>query len=178
MVLLKRGDSVPPFSGVDSQGQPIELKGLGDRGWLIFSRFAACPFCSLRLHKLSKRYADVTGAGVNVLVVFPSSVEQVQHYVDTYAPPFRAMADPDEQLFERFAVQTSWLGEARSAVNLPRVAAALSAAKMNPLVIDGKVHQMPADFLIRSGVRIDRVCYGKELDDGFSVEEVLEWAGG
>lgn len=176
MTFLRRGDSVPPLVGDDVTGAPVSLSDFGERLWLILSRFAACPFCSLRLDRISKRYPELTSVGVNVLVVFPSSRNQLERYVRAYEPPFRVMADPDEEIFARFFVQTSWAGEARSAFNVPRVAQALRAAKMNPLAIDAKIHQMPADFLIRAGVRIDRTCYGKELDDGFSVDDVLEWA--
>jgi peroxiredoxin len=178
MTFLRRGDSVPPLAGNDVTGKPVVLSELGEQVWLILSRFAACPFCSLRLDKISKRYTELSSLGVNVLVVFPSAVEQMKRYVKAYDPPFRVMADPDEEIFERFFVQTSWAGEARSAFNLPRVAEALRATKMSPLPIDAKVHQMPADFLIRGGVRIDNARYGRQLDDGFSVDEVLEWARG
>ena len=139
------------------------------------SRFAACPFCSLRLDRVARAYAELHDRGVEVLVVFPSSLERLRRYADKYKPPFRVVADPDERILSLYQVENSWKGELRSIVNPGKVVRALRAAKQNPLAVDSAVHQMPADFLIDRNV-IEQVRYGERLDDGFDPSHVLRWA--
>jgi peroxiredoxin len=174
---LEAGTKAPSFSTSDAGGTPIGLDSFaGQKLWLILSRFAACPFCSLRLDRIARNHSELELLGVAVLVVFPSPPERIAKYAATYKPPFRVAADPGHAIFEKYGVGNSWAGEMKTAVQLGKVMKALAAAKQNPLAMDAAVHQMPADFLVRPGGTIDRVRYGRELDDGFSVQEVVEWA--
>lgn len=146
--------------------------------WLILSRFAACPFCSLLLREVVERYDSVTAAGVDVLVIFPSAERRVRQFAKKYSPPFRLVADPEQTVFVRFGSETSWAGELKTAMNIPKVFKALASAKMNPLGVDDAVHRMPSGYLVDPDGVIDRVHYGEQLDDGLAVDEVLAWAHG
>lgn len=176
---LTTGVSLPTFelSGID--GAPAGSEAYrGKKLWLILSRFAACPFCSLRLKEVAERHASVAAHGVDVLAVFPSPENRVKKYVEKYAPPFRTAADPEQRVFEALGSETSWAGELRSAVNLPKVMKALVRTKMSPLAIDGAIHRMPSEYLVNPDGVIAHVHYGEELDDGFPIREVLAWASG
>lgn len=177
-VRLTADIDVPPFSVTDLDGEAATPQDYaGRRLWLILSRFAACPFCSLRLHRVIERYEAIEAAGVDVLVVFPSREKRVRQFAKKYAPRFRLAADPEQTVFEQFGSETSWGGELRSAINVPKVLAALVKTKMNPMAIDDKVHRMPSEYLVEPDGRLGKVHYGESLDDGFSIEEVLEWSG-
>lgn len=176
---LESGIPVPQFSATDIAGEKVAPSDYaGRRLWLILSRFAACPFCSIRLHRLIDRHEVIAQAGVEILVVFPSPVRRVEQFARKYAPPFRMVADPEQEIFQLFGSETSWAGELRTAVNIPRVLEALVQTKMNPLLIDDAVHRMPSEYLIEPDGTIGEVHYGEELDDGFGVEAVLDWARG
>lgn len=176
---LQAGIEVPPFSIADIDGKdltPAEYRGR--RLWLILSRFAACPFCSLRLHRLIDREKSIREVGVEVVVIFPSAERRVRQFTNKYEPWFRIVADPDQTVFELFGSETSWAGELRTGINVPKVLRALVQTKMNPLGIDDAVHRMPSEYLIEPDGTIGVVHYGEELDDGFAVESVLAWARG
>lgn len=130
----------------------------------------------MRLHRISKDYERLVEAGVSALVLFPSPRDRVSVFIERYKPPFIAAADPEEKIFHLYGAEKSWAGEIRSAIQINKVAQALGAARQNPLAIDGSLHQMPADFLIGPEGTVEMVRYGAELDDGFSVGEVVNWA--
>lgn len=174
---LETGIEVPSFAVVDLDGEEVTAQTYaGKRWWLILARFAACPFCALRLHALLGRQKALAEAGVEVVVVFPSSERRARQFAKKYDPWFRVVADPDQVVFELFGSETSWAGELRTAINVPKVLKALVQTKMNPLGVDDAVHRMPSEYLIEADGTIGRVHYGEEMDDGFAVETVLEWA--
>ncbi len=174
---LEAGIEVPAFSVTDLDGQTVTPASYAGRKlWLILSRFAACPFCSLLLRKVVERHDAVAAAGVDVLVIFPSAERRVRQFAAKYEPPFRLVADPEQTIFDRFGSETSWAGELRTAINIPKVFKALVASKMNPLGVDDAPHRMPSGYLIGPEGIIERVHYGSQLDDGLAVDEVLRWA--
>ncbi len=176
---LETGLPIPDFELMDIEGAPAGSASFeGHKLWLILGRFAACPFCSLRLQDVAERHSLVAELGVEVLVIFPSSEKRAKQYVRKYQPPFRVAADPEQEVFEKFGSETSWAGELRTAVNLPKMMKALAQAKMNPLGIDDMPHRMPSEYLIDPDGLVARVHYGREFDDGFPIQEVLEWAKG
>jgi peroxiredoxin len=120
----------------------------------------------------------VEKVGVEVLVIFPSSEKRVKQYVRKYSPPFRVAADPDQVVFQKFGSETSWAGDLRTAINLPKMMKAFARAKMNPLGVDDAPHRMPSEYLIDPDGEVAHVHYGQELDDGFPIREVMSWAEG
>lgn len=176
---LATGIEAPEFSVPDIEGEPVGPAAYrGRRWWLILARFAACPFCSLRLQRLIDREKVLRDAGVEVVVIFPSAERRVLQYKRKYDPWFRVVADPDQTVFELFGSETSWAGELRTAINVPKVLRALVQTKMNPLGVDDAVHRMPSEYLIEPDGTLASVHYGEELDDGFAVETVLDWVRG
>ncbi len=177
MVRLETGVAVPEFELTDIEGAPAgSATFAGKKLWLILGRFAACPFCSLRLEEVAERHSLVAERGVEVLVIFPSSEKRAKQYVRKYAPPFRVAADPEQEVFQKFGSETSWAGELRSAIDLPKMMKALVRTKMNPFAFDDAVHRMPSEYLVDPDGMVARVHYGQELDDGFPIPEVLDWA--
>ena len=167
----------PHFEAIGMTGNTISSDSfIGRPLWLVLSRYAACPFCSLRLDALTRRYDEIESSGVQLVVLFPSPVERIEQYVMRFNPPFCVAADPQGLVFAKFGSETSWLGELRSAVDLVKVARALVHAPNNPLAIDGPVHRMPSEFLIDPAGQITEVHYGTTLDDGFPIDDVLAWA--
>ena len=176
---LEAGIPVPEFSAVDLAGDTITpATYAGTRVWILLSRFAACPFCSLRMRRVVERYDAVSAAGVQVLGIFPSGERRVRQFATKLEVPFRLVADPEQVIFAQFGSETSWAGELRSAINIPKVLTALIKMKMNPLAIDDSVHRMPSEYLVGPTGIVEQVHYGEELDDGLAVDSVLQWATG
>jgi hypothetical protein len=53
-----------------------------------------------------ERHAEIDGAGVREVVIFPSEGEDVEGYHGNL--PFEAIGDPDGFFYERCGVGTSW----------------------------------------------------------------------
>lgn len=142
---------------------------------MVLSRYAACPFCSLRVDRLIRHHAEIAAAGIELAVLFPSPPERIETFISRYDPPFETIADPEETAYAALELKTSWAGELKTAVNVPKVVKALLHAPNNPFAIDGPIHRMPAEFLVRNGT-IEVAHYGSSLDDGIPVEVALSWA--
>ncbi len=169
----------PAFEVDGVRGEPVSLARFANqRVWLVLSRYAACPFCSLRLDRLIQQWKAIAETGVQLVVVFPSPVDRIEKYVMRYEPPFIVAADPEERIFGLYGSETSWFGELRTAVNVPKAIGALVHAPNNPFAVDGPIHRMPAEFLIDASGRLVRAHYGRTLDDGFPIDEVIRWATG
>jgi peroxiredoxin len=173
---VQAGVSLPEFAVQDLEGETASPQSyFGRRLWLILARFAACPFCALRLHRLIESYSELRTAGVDVLVVFPSTRRRVRQFANKYAPLFRLVADPEQRLFELFGSETSWSGELRSVAKLGVMTSAIAKFGLNPLAVDDSLARMPSEFLVAPSGVIDEVHYGRFADDGFSIDHVISW---
>ena len=86
---IKAGEKAREFSVKDIEGNPISLGDYqGKYVLLSFFRFASCPFCNLRVHRLSQRYDEWQAKGLEVIAVFESSSQTMQRFVGKQAPPF------------------------------------------------------------------------------------------
>jgi hypothetical protein len=144
--------------------------------WLALFRYAACPFCNLRLHHLIGEHERIAAAGLTFVCVVPSPLERIKKYIERYKPPFDVLSDPEQRVYQAYAAETSWAGELRTAVNLPKAVRALVHAPNNPVAVDGPVHRMPAEFLIGTDRKLGVVHYGRTLDDGIPVDDAIAWA--
>ncbi|MCA9713199.1 MAG: redoxin domain-containing protein [Myxococcales bacterium] len=174
---LATGIPVPKFSIADLDGAPVTPETFaGQKLWLILARFVACPFCSVRLRDVIKRHDTLTSFGVQVFVVFPSAEHRVRQFARKYAPPFRVAADPRQTIFQLFGSETSWLGNLRTLVRVPRVISAVATTRMNPLDSDDVPHRMPSEFLVTPAGMIDEAFYAEMMDDGLAISRVVQWA--
>lgn len=175
-VRLVSGQAAPHFRGQTVGGESFDLgQKIGVPIWLSLQRYSACPFCSWRIHRLVAEQAAIADAGLHLVCVFPSPIARVQKYTMKYRPTFTVICDPSQAIHGLYSSETSWAGEFRSAINLPRAVAALAKAPNNPLAVDGPIHRMPAEFLISPQGQIARAHYGTQLDDGIDVEVAIRW---
>jgi peroxiredoxin len=146
---------------------------------LQFRRFAGCPICNLYLRSITARLDDIRAADIQEVVVFHSTVDELRKYQDEM--PFPVIADPDRQLYRRFAVEASakavlkpgpwralpggWRHAIRDAIRKRR--APLPASPTN-----GNLG-LPADMLIAADGAIAAVKYGDHAYDQWSVDELL-----
>ena len=64
---------------------------------LQFRRFAGWPICNLHLHSVVARHAEITASGIDEVVVFHSTPEELRSYTDDL--PFGVVADPAKKLY-------------------------------------------------------------------------------
>jgi peroxiredoxin len=174
---LQPGDDAPLFTGTHLDGRPVSLADFrGAPLWLALFRYAACPFCSYRVHRLVREYSRVLGAGLKILAAFPSPQKRLEKYVQRYKPEFDIIADPQEEIYQLYHAETSWTGELLAAVNLPNVVRVMVHAPNNPFAVDGPIHRMPSEFLLDRDLKIAVAHYGRTPDDGIEVDAAIAWA--
>jgi peroxiredoxin Q/BCP len=174
---ITAGAMAPSLNGAkDLSGHAVSLAG--SRGGfllLVFLRYAACPMCLLRLGELCRRYGDLQRAGVDVVAVFHSPRGRIVRHTRSHALPFRAVADPEFALYERYGVGRSWRGLARSVVTPSFYLAFVRAllARYWGGAIDSDIARMPADFLVSPAGIVVAAHRGRHIGDHLPVDDVL-----
>jgi peroxiredoxin len=148
---------------------------------LQFRRFAGCPICNVHLQSVIQRHDEITANGIREVVMFHSTPEELETYVDDL--PFDLVADPDRVLYRRFGVETS----VRSVVD-PRSVAPIVKGMMDrslagKLRLKDGLHRangghlgLPVDILIDTDGTVIDAKYGKHAGDQWSVDELLQHA--
>lgn len=166
----------PEFEARDVSGQPVSLAALrGRRVLLSFFRDAVCPFCNLRVYELSNEHASLQAAGLEVLVFFRSSHEDVTRFVTRRPRPFAVVADPGMQIYGRYGVEHSLTGLMRAMMRrLPRLLRGLRLGGAR--LPAGDPSLMPADFLIDERGYVQQAHYGRDLGDHLPLDTVQAFA--
>ncbi|TAM44208.1 MAG: AhpC/TSA family protein [Gammaproteobacteria bacterium] len=150
----------------------------GRRFMLSFFRFAACPFCNLRVHELVKRF-DELGNRFSVIAIFDSSPENLRRYAERHAAPFPILADEQNVHYRAFGIERSVVGVLRGMVmRMPAVLHAMFVKGYLPTAINGHLTTMPADFLVDETGVIRTAYYGRDEGDHLPFDRVRAFALG
>lgn len=157
----------------------VPLPAKADLIHLQFRRFAGCPVCNLHLRTFVRRNHELQRAGIQEVVIFCSSRDELLAYAGDL--PFAIVADPGRALYAEFGVGTSpralldpraWgaiaRGVARSAIAFLR-----RQERLPPMRPQQGSLGLPADFLVAPDGRVIASKYGRHADDQWSVDEVL-----
>ena len=70
---LKEGDSIPPFSLMDTQGNAVSSDDLLAHGTVVmnFYRGGWCPFCVTELTALSRNLSEIEQLGASLVAITP-----------------------------------------------------------------------------------------------------------
>jgi len=163
---------LPAIDGTDFQLDHIQ----GKRFMLSFFRFAACPFCNLRIHELTSHF-DAFGENFSIVAIFDSSTENLQRHAQRHHAPFPILADEHNTYYREYGIERSLSGTLKgAALNIPSVLRALFIKGYWPTSFGGNVMTMPANFLIDEA-RVIRVAhYGKDEGDHLPIEVVKTFA--
>jgi peroxiredoxin len=148
----------------------------GKRFLLSFFRFAACPFCNLRIHELASRFGEF-GGNFTVVAIFDSSPENLRRHAHRHNAPFPILADERNTYYREYAIEHSLAGTLKgAAAHLPSVLNALLVKGYWPTSFGGKLTTMPANFLVDED-RIIRVAhYGKDEADHLPFDQVRNFS--
>jgi peroxiredoxin Q/BCP len=150
----------------------------GKRFMLSFFRFAACPFCNLRVHQLVKRYAEF-GNNFTVIAIFDSSAENLRRHAARHRAPFPILADKTNHYYREYGIEHSVGGMLKGAITrLPSMLYAMFAKGYWPTSIGGSVTTMPADFLVDEQRVIHVAHYGRDEGDHLPFEAVKAFSLG
>jgi len=164
------------FRTKDIYGEHFQLSDLiGKRVMLSFFRDAACPFCNYRIYELTQKHKEWQDAGMEVVVVFSDTKDQVRELVAKRPRPFRMICDPNLKLYSRYGVEKSVSALFKAVFfNLGEIIRGFKTgakATNNP-----HVTLVPADFLIDVDGQIVDLWYGRNTADHIPFERLMKFA--
>lgn len=177
---LKENTIAPAFTGMDYRGKEVSLSDYkGKKVLLTFFRYATCPFCNLRIHKMISRYDGYKAKGVDVLGIMESPAERIlRNSPGRQDPPFALIADPELKLYTQYGLAASWLGLGKALITRP--GEAYESIIKNGTSLgrpDGKMAMLPAEFFINENGLITKAYYGRDIGDHIPFEEINQWIG-
>jgi len=172
------GDVFPRLKLAGAIGGVVAIPPTHGYVHLQFRRFAGCMVCNVHLRQVVARLPELQAAGVQEVIVFHSTQQEVIRYESDL--PLMVVADPDKDLYRRFGVERSTAALVRAWRTLPRavVGATVTAVRtrqLPPLSPTGGELGRPADILIASNGRVVAVKYGAHAADQWSVDELLQF---
>lgn len=148
----------------------------GKRFMLSFFRFAACPFCNLRLHELVKHYPEF-GKEFTIVAVFDASPANLRRHAQRHAAPFPILADAENIYYHAFGIERSVMRTFVGAIlRLPTVLQAILGQGFWPSSFGGNLTTMPADFLVDQQRIIRHAHYGADEGDHLPLETIQTFA--
>jgi peroxiredoxin len=181
-VLLKPGMTFAQRELTSIAGEAVKVPNPRRLVHLQFRRFAGCPVCSMHLRALAKRRAEIAAAGIEEVVFFYSTADDIRAYYGDL--PFTFVADPEKLHYRELSVHAApralidpraWWPMVR-AVGLS-MAAIVRGQPVPPLNPRGGRFGLPADFLIASNGCVIASKYGNHVNDQWSADDVLRLAG-
>lgn len=167
------GDNVSPLMLTSIKDKPVNIPESGKLTHLQFRRFAGCPICNLNIQSFFSRADELENAGIQEVIVFHSSKENMLK--NTVNTSFPIIADPKKSLYKAFGLENSWC----ALLNLGALISALKGMLKHGIAPPEKLETelvVPADFLIDENGKIIALKYGTHADDQWSVDEVLTLA--
>lgn len=170
------GDRITPITLPAIDGSQFSLDSMeGKRYMLSFFRFAACPFCNLRMHELISHYRQL-GEDFSIVAIFHSPLDNLQHFASGHHALFPVLADEHARYYADYAIERSVLGVLKGMVTrMPTLIKAMGKGYL-PTRIKGDMTIMPADFLVDERGIIRTAWYGQDEGDHLSFEKVRAFA--
>ena len=175
----KPGDNIGQLRLQSLDGTWFDVDQLGGKRFMLsFFRFAACPFCNLRVHELVARF-DELGSHFTAVAVFDSPLDNLQRFASRHRAPFPILADPANVYYRAFAIERSFPEILKAALlRFPAVVRAVVFERYLPASFRGHLATLPADFLVDERGIIRRAYYGKDIGDHLPFEHVKAFARG
>ncbi len=159
----------PRVSLVDINGDPVVI-GNGRKLLLSLFREATCPFCNFRVYELTHNYKGLSALGLDIVVVFSSSREDVLKFIAQRPRPFRIVADPEARTHQTFGVESSLWGKLKAMMlRMGAMMRGMATVGMRGMATGNR---MPADFLIDEHGRVVETYYGRDAGDHIPMERL------
>ena len=173
---LQENTLAKDFNTQDIFGNPISLEMLkGKKVLLSFLRFTGCPICNLHVYNLLQHKEELDKKNITIIFVFESSTETIKKYVQAENLPFTMISDPDQILYNQYAVEKSWGKFIRWVFTtdglINGVKGYLKFHKYSPM--EGSSDRVEAEFLINEKGVLEKVHYGNAVGDYMPISSYL-----
>ncbi len=175
---LQIDQPAPDFHAHDIDGVPVSAAQFYGQKWMIsFFRFAACPYCNLRVHELSAK-TGLFRDKLQVVTVFQSPAETLRRHNVPRRIPFTIIADPEMVLFNLYQGELSTAKFISGHVLHPLewVQGVVKGAFSGGATL-GELRLVPADFLIDEQGIIQQAHYGRDVTDHMPLRNITAFAG-
>ncbi|MCY0969066.1 thioredoxin-dependent thiol peroxidase [Chryseobacterium wangxinyae] len=103
--MLKAGDKLPDFEGINQNGETVSSKKLiGKKLVIFFYPQANTPTCTVEACNLSDNYSQLEKKGFQLLGISGDSVKKQKNFHDKFAFPYDLIADENRDIIEKFGV--------------------------------------------------------------------------
>lgn len=165
---LAVGDSLPDLDVDTPFCKTVALSALlsGKPTMLLFLRYSGCSLCKLDMHELKEHYDLVTQTGGQVVVVLQSDPDKLAgELVTPGAFPYTILCDPQQTLYQRFAVLPAVSQKDLMGPKLMEKMAAVQSRGIQHGEYEGNEMQLPAAFAVDGNGRLTFVHYAQGLGD-------------
>ena len=103
--MLKVGDKLPTFEGINQDGETIQSENLiGNKSVIFFYPQANTPTCTVEACNLSDNYAQLEKEGFQLLGISGDSVKKQKNFHSKFVFPYDLIADENHYIIEKFGV--------------------------------------------------------------------------
>lgn len=103
--MLKVGDKLPEFEGLNQDGEPVTSSQLiGKKLVVFFYPQANTPTCTVEACNLSDNYSRLKKSGFQLLGVSGDSIKKQKNFHSKFAFPYDLIADENRNIIEKFGV--------------------------------------------------------------------------
>jgi peroxiredoxin len=103
----KAGDAAPEFILADSDGKPVSMRELLERGPLVvsFYRGVWCPYCNLELQALQEALPEITARGASLVAISPQTAPNSRKSQRDNKLGFPILSDTRSEVAEAFGIR-------------------------------------------------------------------------
>jgi thioredoxin-dependent peroxiredoxin len=181
---LKQNQPAPIFNLKDVFDRQIDLqKYRHKKVYLGFFRHAACPFCNLRVHALTKEAEALKAQGVEMIFFFESKSRVIlRSSFHQEISPIPLISDPEKEWYKIYGLENSIFKVGMTAISSFRSAMKEARSENVPVGDGGMMPEgealgtMPAEFLLDKGLIIQKAHYAQRLNDWLPLDKIREFA--
>jgi peroxiredoxin len=173
---LSTHQQAPNFIVKDVTGNIIRLEALrGKKVYIAFERNAGCPVCNLRVHMLLENANSFARNNIVVLLVYESSEQKMNEYLEGKSYPFHFVADPDNRLYKTYYVGQS-ITKLLKSLFKGLLSKAIEGKKLfnKSISQDGHTATIPSEFMVDERGKLSIVHYGRFIGDHLPVHTLLQ----
>jgi len=167
------------FSATTIEGKEFKLSQLkGKKIYLSFYRNGACALCNLRVHEISQYQKEFDKAGIQIIAVFESSIEDMKPYVGKQKLGFTLLSDPEGKIYAQYGIKNSpeLINQVMASGSANAVVEVAAKAGFPLTKQEGSnFFRIPAEVLIDEKFQIVKIYHADQLTNHLPLEEVLKF---